>query len=344
VQRLRAGGAKAASLHLRYIERDGVEKDGTKGVLYGRDLGRKLEWAAVNHHDTGHPHAHVVIRGVGLDGQEVRFDRAYIAKGLRWRAQELATEELGPRHEREVARARRREVTQERFTSLDREIERCASDQRVTRAALAASRRIDPSALLARLEQLERFGLAERASRTEWVLAPDWTQQLRELGTRGDILHAIHQALRGDPARYRIVAPGQALRDVDGTDGPLVGRVVQKGLADESKGTFYAIVETPAGVAYRLPLAASMAEDLRAGDLVSFDTRRESAVRAVDRRIAEVARDQGGLVVEPETGAEVEKVRQRLVELERLGLVRAERDARRRTLHGTRSGFERSSR
>jgi hypothetical protein len=34
VVRLTATGAKAASLHLRYIERDGVEKDGSPGVLY----------------------------------------------------------------------------------------------------------------------------------------------------------------------------------------------------------------------------------------------------------------------------------------------------------------------
>ena len=33
VVRLTASGAKAAALHLRYIERDGV--DGSKGVLYG---------------------------------------------------------------------------------------------------------------------------------------------------------------------------------------------------------------------------------------------------------------------------------------------------------------------
>jgi hypothetical protein len=37
VVRLTAYGAKAAALHLRYIERDGVEKDGSKGVLYGPD-------------------------------------------------------------------------------------------------------------------------------------------------------------------------------------------------------------------------------------------------------------------------------------------------------------------
>src|SRR5258708_632344 len=37
VVRLTAYGAKAAAMHLRYIERDGVEKDGSKGSLYGPD-------------------------------------------------------------------------------------------------------------------------------------------------------------------------------------------------------------------------------------------------------------------------------------------------------------------
>jgi hypothetical protein len=35
--RMSEGGAKAAALHLRYIEREGVEKDGSKGVLYTDD-------------------------------------------------------------------------------------------------------------------------------------------------------------------------------------------------------------------------------------------------------------------------------------------------------------------
>jgi len=35
LQKLRSRGAQAAARHLRYIERDGVEKDGSPGVLYG---------------------------------------------------------------------------------------------------------------------------------------------------------------------------------------------------------------------------------------------------------------------------------------------------------------------
>jgi type IV secretory pathway VirD2 relaxase len=32
------------------------------------DLGTDLEWIAVAHHNTEHPHLHMVIRGVGSDG------------------------------------------------------------------------------------------------------------------------------------------------------------------------------------------------------------------------------------------------------------------------------------
>jgi uncharacterized protein DUF3363 len=64
----------------------------------------------------------------------------------------------------------------------------------------------------------------------------------------------------------------------------LYGRVVRKGLSDELKGTFYVVVETPAGAGYRLPLDARSAEELRTRDLVTFTTRPE---RRVGRRLGE---------------------------------------------------------
>jgi len=33
------------------------------------DLGTTLDWVAVDHHDTGHPHVHVVVRGITEDGK-----------------------------------------------------------------------------------------------------------------------------------------------------------------------------------------------------------------------------------------------------------------------------------
>jgi type IV secretory pathway VirD2 relaxase len=323
---MNASGAKAAALHLRYIERDGVERDGSKGVLYTadgpawaeefeaprkgekhqfrliispedgadldltvyvrrlmatveRDVDRKLEWAAVNHHDTEHPHTHVVVRGIDRDGREVRLARAYISHGLRVRAQELATQELGPRQEIEIRRAREREVTQGRFTSLDREIERRARDNRVEVRFADRPGLVAPSALIARLVRLEGLRLAERLSATSWRLAEGWQQPLRELGARDDILKQIHTAISGDPARYRIVREGHPVpTDPSGGSPVVTGRVAAKGLSDELKGKFYAVIETPTGRAYHVPLDRRAAEAVRTGDIVTFMTKPEAHV------------------------------------------------------------------
>jgi type IV secretory pathway VirD2 relaxase len=367
VVRLTASGAKAAKLHLRYIERDGVEKDGAKGVLYDargparretfeeartgekhqfriivspedageldlteyvrtlmgrveRDLGRKLEWAAVNHFDTDHPHAHLVVRGVDKDGRELRLDRAYISSGLRWRAQELATEELGPRREQDVERTRAKEITQERFTSLDRELERRATGERLQ--VRGPQPRDNDSRLLGRLAHLEHMRLAERVSPNEWVLAPGWQQALRQLGSQGDILKQIHAAVSvGDPVRYHVVRAGQALQR-DASEAPVVtGRVAKKGLSDELKGAFYAVVETPGGSAYHVPIDARSAESLHPGDIVSLTTKPEAAVRPVDRHIAEVAAARSGvfdLALDP--APDTERAARRMRDFERLAL------------------------
>src|SRR5205085_2656968 len=116
--------------------------------------------------------------------------------------------ELGPRPERDVERPRQREIRQERFTSLDRDLERRAEDNRVEMASLRGRSR---PLLVARLEQLEHMGLATRTSPASWELTQSWQAQLRDLGIRGDIVKQIHVAMSGDPSRYRIVRPGQSL-------------------------------------------------------------------------------------------------------------------------------------
>jgi type IV secretory pathway VirD2 relaxase len=238
-----------------------------------RDIGRKLEWAAVNHYNTEHPHAHLVVRGVDRDGREVRLDRGYIANGLRWSAQELATEELGPRPERDVRIARTKEVTQARFTSLDRELERRAGDQGIQVRSRTKPRRIDESTLLARLRHLEGLRLADRVGPASWTLMAGWQDELRELGARGDILKQMHKAIASDPARYRVVRPGKPLpTDERGESRVLTGRVADKGLSNELKGAFYAVIETPSGDGYHVPLGARSAEELRVGDIVSLKT------------------------------------------------------------------------
>ncbi len=291
-----------------------------------RDIGRKVEWAAVDHFDTGHPHVHIVVRGVDRDGRELRIDRGYISAGMRWRAQELATEELGPRPERDVQRAQEREVTQRRFTTLDRELERRGPDHRVEVRVRARSGRIEESLVIARLEHLEGLRLAERVSRTSWRLVEGWQTRLRDLGSRGDILHQIHAAVRGDPSRYDAVRPGEALRPEPGaTSAVVMGRVAGKGLSDELKGTFYAVVETPTGRAYHVPLDPRGAQTVSVGDLVSLATPPETSIRPTDRKIAEAARARGGVfAIDPSADGDPQALARRLRELERVGLVAGE--------------------
>ena len=68
----------------------------------GQDLGTRLDWVAVDHHNTGHPHSHIVVRGVTEDGKILNIAGDYIAQGIRARASEVVTLELGPQTEQEV--------------------------------------------------------------------------------------------------------------------------------------------------------------------------------------------------------------------------------------------------
>jgi len=59
------------------------------------DLGTRLDWIAMDHHDTDNPHTHILLRGVREDGSELRMERDYISRGIRQRAGAILTRELG---------------------------------------------------------------------------------------------------------------------------------------------------------------------------------------------------------------------------------------------------------
>ncbi len=84
------------------------------------DLGTKLDWVAVEHHNTEHPHVHVLVRGRDEDGAGLVISRDYIREGMRARAQALMTLELGPRTDLEVRHGLERQIDADRWTQLDR--------------------------------------------------------------------------------------------------------------------------------------------------------------------------------------------------------------------------------
>ena len=67
-----------------------------------KDLGTDLDWIAVDHFNTAHPHTHIVLRGKDEAGKDLVIARYYIAHGMRRRASELLTLELGPQTAQEI--------------------------------------------------------------------------------------------------------------------------------------------------------------------------------------------------------------------------------------------------
>ncbi|MEO7247352.1 MAG: DUF3363 domain-containing protein [Novosphingobium sp.] len=207
------------------------------------DLGTRLDWVAVDHWNTDNPHVHILVRGRDDAGKDIVIDRDYIRAGLRSRAEERVTIELGPRSEREIALSIAREVDAERWTSLDRTLQRMADDNgSVVDLRPGASRydRPNQSQLLGRSAKLERLGLATRVGPAAWTLKPGLQETLRDLSIRGDIIKTMHRAmstqgLHPETGRF-------ALHDELSAD-PIIGRLVDRGLHDELTGSAYAVVD-----------------------------------------------------------------------------------------------------
>ncbi|EFI53359.1 MULTISPECIES: relaxase/mobilization nuclease domain-containing protein [Afipia] len=236
--------------HFRFIvsPEDAPEMADLKGFtreLVGqmeKDLGTKLDWVAVDHWNTQHPHVHIIVHGVADDGQDLVISRDYIKEGMRARAQDLATQELGLRSDLDIRRALERQVDAERWTQLDRQLARDADRHGVLDLAPDAGRQPDPFEALkvGRLRRLEGLGLAHQLGPGQWTMDPAAETTLRELGERGDIIKRIHRSLteRGiERAAASYVLAGETL------DVPIIGRLVDRGLDDELKGTAYAVVD-----------------------------------------------------------------------------------------------------
>jgi type IV secretory pathway VirD2 relaxase len=220
-----------------------------------RDLGTKLDWVAVDHWNTDNPHVHVLIRGRSDDGQDLVISRAYISRGFRDRAAERVTMELGPRSELEIQSALVREVEAERWTSLDRALRNIADDSAGIADLRPGAPDEDPELrrlMLGRADKLERLGLAERVAPARWTLKPGLEPTLRDLGIRGDIIKTMHRVMTG-AGREPDVA-GFALHG-DNPSDPVLGRLVERGLHDELKGSAYAIVEGIDGRTHHLQFA-----------------------------------------------------------------------------------------
>lgn len=334
------GKNDAARAHLRYIQRDGVTREGAPGELYDSDhdradgkgflersggdrhqfrfivsaddgaeydelrsftrrlmrqmetdLGTNLDWVAVDHYNTGHPHSHVILRGKDDRGHDLVIAREYLTQGLRERAAEIVTLDLGPRTDLEIENRLRAEIEQERFTSLDRNLLREADEQGGVRFAGKDRDTFRHALRVRRLQKLKRLGLAQEVVAGQWRLDPDMEPTLRRMGTRGDIIKTMYQALahvdgQRNVSDYVIYDPAEPRVE------NFVGRVAARGLSDELNDRHYVIVDGADGRSHYVDIGRA-GEPIGDSSIIAVSPQR-SEIRTADRTIAEIAAANGG--------------------------------------------------
>ncbi len=339
--RLTGKGVKAAAAHLKYLQRDGVTRDGKPGQLYGpdndridpsdfmarcendrhqfrfivapedslqyddlkplirkvmtqmeTDLGAKLDWVAVDHFNTGHPHTHIVVRGRDDQGKDLVIAREYLSHGLRDRVEAQVSLDLGPRSDREIAAGLQAEIGQEHLTGIDRQLRREAGDE--GRVMAGHSDPVLSAARTGRMHKLEQLGLAQSLGNGVWQLHPEMETTLKAMAERGDIIKTLHRALQ---ARGREAAVSDSRLHVGGAPmrQAVTGRVIERGLADDMGDRHYLIIEGGDGRAHYF--------DIGQGELTAPLPDRGvvrvwpnlPGVRPADRTIVEVAAANGGI-------------------------------------------------
>jgi type IV secretory pathway VirD2 relaxase len=268
-----------------------------------KDLGTDLEWAAVEHHNTEHPHVHVVIRGVRDNGETLRLSRDYVQQGIRDIAGDLCTRQLGYRTELDGAEAERREVTEKRFTSIDKRLLRGAQEstdhftivRNSAQSGLSETARSRTRHDVARLAVLSQMGLAESTGPNSWRLGRDFDEILRAMQRTADRQRtlAAHGALMSDE-RLRIeVLDLRQLTSVE-------GRVLVHG-QDEQTGRGYLMLEGTDAKVHFIHYTPGMEQARSRGELKTNSFIRLRKLSVGDREMLEVNDfgDAAGLLSNP---------------------------------------------
>jgi len=254
-----------------------------------QDLGTKLDWMAVPHYDTDNPHVHILVRGVDDKGGDLVISRDYISNGMRERARELATRELGYRTDLDVYRAAAKEVGQERWTGLDAAMQR---EQERRPSGLIEAGRVpsEPFAKaqrelkLRRLAFLRDHGLATEYEGGRWAIHEGADKSLRAMGQERRVAAALKPHMDAE----RSVKGALQSKDTLGA-APVQGIVLDRGLADQLSGTEYVVVGGFDGKVHYTSLSLHserhMDSRARVGDTVTLRTHVPPAATSADKNV-----------------------------------------------------------
>jgi type IV secretory pathway VirD2 relaxase len=231
-----------------------------------RDLGTKLDWVAVDHFNTGHPHTHIVIRGKDDKGGDLIIARDYISRGLRERARDLATLELGPESADSIQKKLALEVDADRFTRLDRSILRDAEGGVLAITSKTGLDKRRHALRMGRLRKLESMGLADELKPGVWRIAERTQTTLRQLGERGDIIKTMQRVLK--EAGIDRGAADYSVFDASKPNMKITGKIVVMGLSNELQDQHYVVVDGTDGKLHYAEIGRLSQFDPPARDMV----------------------------------------------------------------------------
>lgn len=231
-----------------------------------KDLGTELNWVAVDHFNTGHPHTHIVIRGRDDKGDDLVIARDYISQGLRERARDLATLELGPESADSLQKKLALEVDADRFTRLDRSILRDAEHGVLAITSKARQDKRQHALRMGRLRKLESMGLADELRPGVWRIAERTETTLRQLGERGDIIKTMQRVLK--EAGIDRGAADYSVFDASKPGLKVTGKIVAMGLSNELQDQHYVVVDGTDGKLHYAEIGRLSQFDPPARDIV----------------------------------------------------------------------------
>jgi len=258
-------------------------KDTTRALMaqMEEDLGTRLDWVAVDHFDTAHPHTHIIARGVTHDGKGLNVAGEYISRGIRGRLEEELTRELGWKSELAIQQEMKREMKAMRVTKADRHIldgmDKLTNtiDLRAGSAAstFPATSSMNRHILIGRMRHLKSMGLATQIDSGRWHIENDALKTLGQIEQREQLNKDIHAAMK----RANIKRPVRLHDGRQSYDGSLSTHRVVGFIIDGTDG-YVSTVET--------------GMDTRAGEAAKVGSIIEVSppnLRTVDRNIQAIA-------------------------------------------------------
>jgi type IV secretory pathway VirD2 relaxase len=256
-----------------------------------RDLRVSIEWLAVDHYNTPHPHSHIVLRARDGRGRYLFVPPTYLKTEMRQRVRAIVTHELGP-----PATGRRVKAAEIAAyhgpTAIDRVM--CRDTQGGV-WAFSKDKSLDlekASLLVDRVRMLHRLGLADELAPQTFQFAPNHFETLQRIEQRRRLYELLARELKGAGIER---APAQLSLFRDGSDEkPIVGRVLaarQRGLRED-----FLAVETSDGRVNHIPTGGRESDvPLTNGMIIRARPRYLSEEPAIDRTITAVAAKNHGL-------------------------------------------------